>query len=44
MKKVVAPPGNESITKRTISWETLWRLRPDLKPSNDNKSKEEKAA
>lgn len=26
----------ENVTKRTITWQDLWRLRPDLKPDNDN--------
>ncbi|WP_189340563.1 MULTISPECIES: hypothetical protein [unclassified Mesorhizobium] len=31
-----APPANETVTKRTITWVELYKLRPDLKPDNDN--------
>ncbi|WP_292277131.1 hypothetical protein [Mesorhizobium sp.] len=42
MKK--APPANETVTRRTITWADLYKLRPDLKPDNDNQAKQEKAA
>lgn len=28
--------NGETVTKRRISWEALWKIRPDLKPANDN--------
>lgn len=36
MKK--ATPAHETVTRRTISWSDLYRLRPDLTPkaANDN--------
>lgn len=34
MKKVVAPPANETVSIRRISWADLWKLRPDLRPAN----------
>ena len=33
-----------TVQVRRISWATFWRLRPDLKPMNDNTKQEERAA
>lgn len=35
---IKAPPANETVTRRTITWQDLWKQRPDLapKPANDN--------
>lgn len=38
-----SPPANETVTKRTITWADLWRLRPDLRPANDHQAKEKAA-
>lgn len=32
---IKASPANETVTKRYITWQDLWKLRPDLKPAND---------
>lgn len=31
--------GADAVNVRKISWETLYRLRPDLRPANDNEAK-----
>lgn len=28
--------NGETVQVRRISWEALWKLRPDLRPANDN--------
>lgn len=42
MKKVA--PMHETVSIRRISWADLYKLRPDLKPDNDNQTKKGKAA
>lgn len=41
---MATPLASDTITKRRISWAELYRLRPDLRPANDNKADKEKAA
>jgi hypothetical protein len=31
------------VAVRRISWQELWRLRPDLRPANDDRKKREAA-
>lgn len=40
---IKAPPANETVTRRTITWADLYKLRPDLapKPANDNEPQTE---
>ncbi|WP_281059305.1 MULTISPECIES: hypothetical protein [unclassified Mesorhizobium] len=40
---MAAPLASDTINVRKISWTELWKLRPDLKPANDNKAKEERS-
>lgn len=28
--------GSETVQVRTISWPEFWKIRPDLRPANDN--------
>lgn len=41
---IKSPPAHETVSRRTITWQDLWKLRPDLKPDNDNRPDKEKAA
>lgn len=43
---IKAPPANETVSVRKISWSDLYRLRPDLapKPANDNQCPTQSAA
>ncbi|WP_280952466.1 hypothetical protein [Mesorhizobium sp. WSM3876] len=34
----------ENVTKRTITWQDLWKLRPDLRPANDDNQTGKKVA
>ncbi|WP_292348958.1 hypothetical protein [Mesorhizobium sp.] len=38
-----SPPAHETVSKRYLSWEAFWKLRPDLapKPDNDNEPQTE---
>lgn len=38
---IKAPPAHETVSKRYLSWEAFWKLRPDLKPDNDNEPQTE---
>ncbi|MDX8499886.1 hypothetical protein RFM99_15815 [Mesorhizobium sp. VK4C] len=33
---MAAALASETINVRRISWQELWKLRPDLRPANDN--------
>lgn len=41
---IKAPPANETVTKRTITWADLYKLRPDLAPKPDNDNRPQTAA
>lgn len=42
MKKLTPAPAADSgtVQVRRISWQQLWKLRPDLRPANDNTAAE----
>ncbi|MBB6410656.1 hypothetical protein HNQ71_003330 [Mesorhizobium sangaii] len=35
----IVSTATDSITKRRITWEALWKIRPDLRPANDNEQR-----